>query len=572
MQALRGVVVSPGLALGRIYVYDLLTEVRAEPCSREAIEEDLKVLRKAVEELKNEYVELSVQVPEDLRDLFQALALMVEDLAGEVSEYALSRGICVDKALLEVSNKYISELSSQSGIFALRAFDVRAIALDLLSKLRGFRYSVQGESTILVARELGVVDVVRAVAKGAKGFVSSGGGLTSHAAIISRSLGIPYIIVPNLDMEKLVSGAEAVLDAINGELILEPDAAKIEEYRGLEAELRTIIREASAEALEPAVTRDGVRIAVLANVGNLEEARIVTQMGGEGIGLLRLEFMYMGGDSPPSVEELYSILSKIADFVRGRPVTIRALDIGGDKPVKYVKLRAEPNPFLGLRGVRILLKELRKILEDEILVSLKLAKNYPVKLMFPMITTLNEVLELKEAVLQTAEKYGLVDELNKLRFGVMIETPSSALIVDRIAKHVSFVSIGTNDLTQYTLAVDRDNEQVQYLYNELEPSVLMLIRRVVEIGIKHGVEVSVCGEMASKGYGVLALLSLGVKVLSANPIAIPRVKYLIRRLDYGRLEVVSDDILGAGSAQEVKEILEAKIVKPLNLETVVKLI
>lgn len=572
MKAIKGIILSPGLAIGRVYVYDLPTKVNIKHCPQKEIERDLMILKKAVKELKDEYIRLATQLPGNLKDLFQALILMVEDLAGEVIEHALNNGLCIDYALLEVSNKYITELSSHPEVFALRAFDVRAVMMDLLAKLRGFVYSVQGESTILVAREFGIIDIARAIAKGVKGFISISGGITSHAAIISRSLGIPYMIIPNLNIEEIKNGVEAILDAINGEFILEPDIIKKEEYRSLEIKLGRIIGEVNEEISQPAVTKDGVKITILANVGNIEEARIITQMGGEGIGLLRLEFMYMGRDNPPNVEELYTTLSKIAEFVKGRIVTIRILDVGGDKPVKYIKFKPERNPFLGFRGIRLLLKELRSILEDEILVSLKLARNYPIKLMFPMITTLNEVFELKKIVSEIAKRNNFAEELRKIKLGVMIETPSAALIADRIAREVDFLSIGTNDLTQYTLAVDRSNEHVQYLYNELEPSVLMLIKNVVEAGKKYGVEVSVCGEMASRGYGILALISLGVRVLSANPIAIPRIKYLVRRLNYEKLRSVYDYILSASSAYEVKEVLNTKIIKPLNLEYPIKLL
>ncbi len=385
---------------------------------------------------------------------------------------------------------------------------------------------------MLVAEELDPVEFMEAFSSGALGAVTRTGGLTSHVSILARLRGIPYMISRDLDVSLLRDGDWAILDCVSGQLLVEPSEAERERYRALAAELEELVKLYSREAHLDPVTVDGARIDVVCNAGSLEDVRAAPEYGCGGVGLFRIEFAYMARSEAPGEEELYELFKRGLALLAGRPLTIRAPDIGGDKPVNFLELPREPNPQLGVRGARLLLKYKEKLLKPLVRASLRAAVEGDLRLMFPMVSSVEEVEELVSFVREEAERMeaeGAAVRLPKL--GVMVEVPSAALLAGELVERggLSFISFGTNDLTQYVLAADRGSPYVSHIYDELNPAVLRLVKYAAE-RVRGRAEIEVCGEMASRGLAVPLLIGLGVSALSVAPAFVGRVKYVVRRI------------------------------------------
>ena len=367
---------------------------------------------------------------------------------------------------------------------------------------------------------------------------------------------MPYVIAPDLELSEVREGATAIVDGLRGWVVLEPDEDTAMRYRELEARYRSLVRVFEVEKLGRAVTTDGVEVSVLCNVGGVEEVRAAPSYGCEGVGLFRVEFLYLARSTPPSEEEIKSVLAKSLELMEGRPLIIRAPDIGGDKDVRFLRLE-EPNPFLGLRGARLLLKYRDELLVPFLRAVYTLPRQGVVKLMFPMISAVEEVEELTRIARSVEEELRSEGvETRGVELGIMVETPSAALMLRQIAsmKLISFVSIGTNDLTQYTLAVDRGNPSVGYLYSDMHPAVLRLVKEVADIARSYGIEVDVCGELAGRELAVPILLGMGIRNLSVTPPNVGRVKYVVRRVSASEArEELVPRVLEARSAREVEE-------------------
>ena len=315
-----------------------------------------------------------------------------------------------------------------------------------------------------------------------------------------------------------------------GVSILDPAQNKLDAYKERLKKHSIHMKEVEKGKYETAITRDGERIEVFANVGNVKEARSCMEEGAEGIGLLRTEFLFLNRSDPPGKEEIASVLKDIGLIMKGKPVIVRTLDLGGDKLPSYMELPKESNPFLGVRGIRLCLKSAMELFKDQLRAILMVRNYCKIRIMFPMISTAEEAEEAKRILLEVAEEMDIPDEeMEKIKVGVMIETPSSALISDSLADVVDFFSIGTNDLTQYTLAADRTNENLSQLYDYLHPSVIKLIEMSIRSAHDKGKVVGVCGEMAGDPDAIPLLIGLGVDELSVAPPMVPEVKHIIRK-------------------------------------------
>jgi Phosphoenolpyruvate-protein kinase (PTS system EI component in bacteria) len=385
----------------------------------------------------------------------------------------------------------------------------------------------------------------------ALGLITRHGGVNSHVSIIARTLNIPYIIVPDIELSML-NNSFIALDGYRG-FILSLSESDIEGLAPTVNKLEKLKESIMRNRLGEAITVDGKKIGVLGNVGDLEDVRLVKEYGGEGIGLFRLEFLYMNRAKRPSEEELFKIFVKALQIMEKGEVVIRALDAGGDKPISYITNPREGNPFLGVRGIRLLLKDYPDILLEEVRAALRASMYGKVGFMIPMVSTIKEVEEVKKIVNEVEEEIGKGAKLN-FEFGIMVEVPSIAIVSDRIGKYLDFVSIGTNDLTQYVMAADRDNERVQYLYDELNPAVIRIIDVIARNSKKENVRVDVCGEMASNEIALPILLSLGIDNVSVNPTSIPKVKYLIRKINAGEIStIIKELIIKFEREEEIKE-------------------
>jgi phosphoenolpyruvate-protein phosphotransferase len=389
------------------------------------------------------------------------------------------------------------------------------------------------------------------------GLCTGDGGLTSHTAIIARAIGLPAVVGLGQAWEDVCDREPLIVDGGAGVVLASPDEATKREYgRRLQA-WRKAGDTARAASHGPAVTRDGRRVEVVANVGSVTTAQAALDNGAEGVGLLRTEFLFLDRISPPDEEEQYAAYRGIADVMDQLPVVVRTLDVGGDKPPAFLDLPTELNPFLGWRGVRISLAR-PDLFKVQLRAILRAGAGRNLKIMFPMVTTVDEAREARRLVEVCRQE--LVSEgaavADRTEVGIMVEVPSAAIMADLLAAEVDFFSLGTNDLTQYTLAVDRCNARVAPLYDWLHPAVLRLVKMVIDGGHRAGKWVAMCGEMAGDRKAIPLLLGLGLDEFSANPAAIPAAKELIRRLDVSAMTVLAQRALNVASAAEVHTLVD----------------
>jgi phosphocarrier protein FPr len=427
-----------------------------------------------------------------------------------------------------------------------RAEDLIGVARQVVAALTGGGTATLSGAGIVVAAELTPADTASLDRTLVLGIATAAGSPTSHSAILARSLGIPAAVGLGETLLDVPEGTELLLDGDAGTVEVEPADELVADYERRATERERSTRRARAASAEPAVTRDGRRIEVVANIGSPEDVPAAIENGAEGVGLLRSEFLFLDRDSMPSDDEQYEAYTLIAKGLEGRSLILRTLDIGADKPLPYLPQRPEANPFLGVRGVRLTLEQ-PELLETQLRAALRTAAEHPLKVMFPMVATLDEYRRTR-ALLDDVRAGTSVE----LEIGVMIEVPAAALAAEQFAPEVDFFSLGTNDLTQYTMAAERGNAAVAELADGLHPAVLRLIRSVAEAADRHGVWAGVCGELASDTEAVPVLVGLGITELSANAPAIPAVKQAVRGVDTEVARDLAEAALELASAAEVR--------------------
>ncbi|NTU75424.1 MAG: phosphoenolpyruvate--protein phosphotransferase, partial [Anaerolineaceae bacterium] len=416
------------------------------------------------------------------------------------------------------------------------------------------------EPVIIIAEDLTPSDTVAFDRSKILAFCTLKGGPTSHTAILARSIGVPATVSTPLPLEDIPNGTLLILDGSTGEVWVEPNEAELAEARKKQSAGNTqwaIILEA---AQKPAFTRDGKQVEVVANIGSAADARQAVANGAEGVGLLRTEFLYMDRDSLPSEAEQINVYREIFAVMGSRPVVVRTLDIGGDKSVSYLGIKEEANPFLGWRAIRMV-SERPEILVDQFRALLQAGVDSDLRIMLPMVSNIDEVIQAKN--LLEISRCQLTEEgkayAQNVQFGIMIEVPSAALLASHFAELVDFFSIGTNDLTQYTLAVDRSNERVANLASPFNPAVVTLIANTIQAAHAKGKWVGLCGEMAGDPLGTPLLLGLGLDEFSMAPKSIPEVKELLRGLTMEECRKIAQHVLTLPSAAAVEEYLKKEI-------------
>jgi phosphoenolpyruvate-protein phosphotransferase/dihydroxyacetone kinase phosphotransfer subunit len=448
---------------------------------------------------------------------------------------------------------------------------LRARAEDLTGVARQVVAAVTGDAAaaslsapgIVVAPDLTPADTASLDRKLVLGVATAGGSPTSHSAILARSLGIPAAVGLGEVLLGVPEGTELLLDGDAGVVNVEPSEELTAESKRRASAREQAARSALTAAVEPAVTRDGRRIEVVANIGSPDDVPAAIENGAEGVGLLRTEFLFLERDSMPSEDEQYAVYTRVAKALEGRPLILRTLDVGADKPLPYLPLRPEANPFLGVRGIRLALEQ-PELLETQLRAVLRTAAEYSLKVMFPMVATLDEYRRAKAALDEARMAFARagLPTPDELEVGVMVEVPAAALAAEQFAPEVDFFSLGTNDLVQYTMAAERGNASVAALADGLNPSVLRLIRMVAEAASSHGKWVGVCGELASDPEAVPVLVGLGVAELSANAPAIPAVKQAVRDLDAEEARELAEQALELSSAAEVRALFARQTAKP----------
>lgn len=435
-----------------------------------------------------------------------------------------------------------------------RAEDVRAVGEHVLSALCGTSARRTVEQGVLVARDLTPAEAAGLDPDVVRGVVLAGGSPSSHAAILARARDIPLVVAAGRDVLNVTEGTPIVFDGSSGELHVDPSPLVLDQFRQRASDLARRRADDLALAAQPAVSRDGTRIEVGANIGGVADARAAVAAGADSAGLVRTEFMFLGRETAPDVDEQQAEYEAIGHAMRGRRTTLRTLDLGGDKPLPYLPMPFETNPFLGRRGIRVSLDR-RDLLRDQLAAVCATARQLPTSVMFPMVSTVGELIEARQVLADAAGPSGPPVDL---RVGVMVEVPAAALKIETFLRHVDFVSIGTNDLTQYTLAAERGNGAVSAIFDALDPGVLKLIDQVSR-ATRDRVDLSVCGESASDELSIPVLLGLGVRGLSVSPHDVPRVKASIRELDIERCRAIATQALTLGSPDEVRKLVLAML-------------
>ncbi|NVZ84119.1 phosphoenolpyruvate--protein phosphotransferase [Pseudomonas yamanorum] len=552
---LRGVCASPGSAFGQVVQVaepDLnITEAGAgEAVERAALERGLHEATEALQALQAKAVG-SAQA-----EIFRAHQELLEDpTLLEQAHESLAQG---KSAAFAWNSATVATATLFQGLgntlLAERAADLADVGQRVLKLILGIKDSAWDlpEQAILIAEQLTPSQTASLDTRKVLGFVTVGGGATSHVAILARALGLPAICGVPVQVLELVNGKQVLLDADKGELHLEPNLDEIEQLQATRQQ-QVLRRQREVEqASLPATTRDGHHVEVTANVASLQEVEQALSLGGEGVGLLRSEFLYLDRNRAPSPEEQAGTYSAIARALGPeRNLVVRTLDVGGDKPLAYVPMDPESNPFLGLRGIRLCL-ERPELLREQFRAILASAGYARLHIMLPMVSLLSELRLARQILEEEALALGLT-ELPKL--GIMIEVPSAALMADVFAPEVDFFSIGTNDLTQYTLAMDRDHPRLASQADSFHPAVLRLIATTVKAAHAHGKWVGVCGALASEALAVPVLIGLGVDELSVSVPLIPTIKATVRELDLADCQSIARQVLGLEEASQVREAL-----------------
>ncbi|PLX79036.1 MAG: phosphoenolpyruvate--protein phosphotransferase [Desulfuromonas sp.] len=416
------------------------------------------------------------------------------------------------------------------------------------------------QMVVIIAHDLSPADTLQIDRDKIIGFVTDVGGRTSHTSILARSLGVPAVVGLETATALVPGGVPVIMDGTNGTLILNPSETTFREYLRKKQDYEYREKELLSYKELPSVTRDGFRVSLQSNIELPLEIPLALRQGSEGVGLMRSEFLFMGREEPPGEEEQYQTYREVVDRMGSHPVTIRTLDVGGDKFVPEINLADEMNPAMGLRGIRFSLNE-QQLFNSQLRAILRASANGPVRIMFPMITGVAELRRCHDRVEQAKQELRSegVHFDEEIKVGIMIETPSAALVADQLARECDFFSIVTNDLIQYCLAVDRANEHVAYLYEPLHPAILRALSMICKAGVEQGITVSMCGEMAGDPLYTLILLGLGISELSMNPAGIPRVKRILRKVDRSTGIKLLEELLELPTANEVSKRLEKEM-------------
>ena len=554
---LFGVACSPGLAVGQVFqVRRGMIEVTEEGAG---VETERGKLSAAIETAKGQLEALRAQLQAKADPAKAAIFAAHEELIEdpdllEIVDSAIAKGKSAQFGWKKAFTTHADRLAAlRNPLLAQRANDLRDVGLRVLGILTGEETKAPDypPNTILIAEDLTPSDTAALDRTRVMGFATTRGGATSHGAILARSLGIPALAGVEPAALEVPNGTSVVLDGSKGTLRLNPPPEEITRIRGAQERAEKQRKEDLAHAHEPAVTLDGKRIEVVANIGGLKEATQVSALGGEGVGLLRSEFLFMERSTPPSEDEQFEAYKAIAQAIgKEHPLVIRTLDVGGDKPLAYLPIPKEDNPFLGERGVRVALDR-PEILRVQLRAILRASAFGRVSVMFPMISSLQEIRDAKAILAEESQRLGIAP----IPAGIMVEVPVTAVMAAQFANEADFFSIGTNDLTQYTLAMDRGHPKLAPRIDGLSPGVLHLINHTVRGGHAANRPVAVCGGIASDVHGVPILIGLGVDELSISLPAIPAIKGQIRKLRLDECRELAQKALAAESAADVRALI-----------------
>lgn len=558
---LKGIAGSEGIGIGRVVIIEE-HEVVIEDKTITDVDAEIQRVQSAIEKFVNVTTEMADKMEATVgakdADILRGHVMLLRDPTIEEQIVALIRSekVTAEKALDQVLEQ-TAELFAQipDELLQQRATDFRDIKTRIVKILLGIEeldISTVPAGTVLVAKDLTPSMTAGIVSENIAGVLTEVGGRTSHSAILARAMEIPAVLSIEGICSQVKNGDMVVLDGTKGEAIVNPDEATISEYEKKLEEYRNEKELLKKYTGKPTVSKDGTKAELVCNIGKPEDAQKVVECDGEGIGLFRTEFLFMDRDSLPTEEEQFEAYKSAAETMAGKPVIIRTLDIGGDKEIPYLGLEKEDNPFLGFRAIRFCLQR-KDIYETQLKALVRASAFGKIKVMVPLVTGIDELRQVKAMIADIMKEYDAAGvAYNKdLEVGVMMETPAACLMADALAKEAAFFSIGTNDLTGYTMAVDRGNAKVAYLYSTYNPAVLRAIKRIIECGKKEGIMVGMCGEAAADEKLIPLLLAFGLDEFSVSATSVLRTRKTISECDIKECRELANRVMKCVTEEEV---------------------
>lgn len=568
MSNIKGIAASNGIAIAKVYKL-AAPDLSFEKKNVEDVESEVKRLGEALDVSKKELEIIKDNARKTLGDehaeIFSAHLLVLSDpeLINPIEDKIKTDQVNAEFALNETATMFIEMFKAMENEYMReRAADIQDVTKRVMAHLLNVSFpdpALIDEEVIVVAEDLTPSDTAQLNKQFVKGFTTNIGGRTSHSAIMARSLEIPAVVGTRTITSDAKEDEVVIVDGIDGEVIINPTKEEIAKYEQKQADFEKQKEVWAKLKDEPTISSDGEHVELVANIGTPEDVIGIINNGGEGVGLYRTEFLYMGKSQLPTEDEQFEAYSSVLEQMGDKPVVVRTLDIGGDKELSYLELPKEMNPFLGFRAIRLCL-ERDDIFRTQLRALLRASTYGNLKIMFPMIATLDEFRQAK--ALLDEEKVNLINEgvkvSDKIEVGIMVEIPSTAVIARQFAKEVDFFSIGTNDLIQYTMAADRMNEHVSYLYQPYHPAILNLVNNVIEAAHAEGKWAGMCGEMAGDSIAIPILLGLGLDEYSMSATSILPARTQIKGLSKKELATFKDELLSMGTADEVEAFIREK--------------
>ncbi|WP_067727159.1 phosphoenolpyruvate--protein phosphotransferase [Oceanobacillus damuensis] len=568
MKTVKGIAASSGIAIAKVYELkapSLSFETKKTDNPEQEIERLDSALKISKQELEKIKEHTKKEIGDEHAEIFSAHLLVLSDpeLINPMKDKISSDNVNAEAALDEVATMFIDMFKNMDNEYMReRAADIQDVTKRVMAHLLGVNFpdpALIDEQVIVIAEDLTPSDTAQLNREFVKGFATDIGGRTSHSAIMARSLEIPAVVGTKNITASVASNDMIIVDGMEGKVIVNPTDEEIEAYRKKQESFAAQQQEWAKLKEEPTFSSDGEQVELAANIGTPDDVEGVLNNGGEGIGLYRTEFLYMGKSQLPTEDEQYEAYKSVLEQMGDKPVVVRTLDVGGDKELSYLDLPKELNPFLGYRAIRFCLEN-EHVFRPQLRALLRASAHGNLKIMFPMIATLEEFRQAKAILLD--EKEALVADgvkvSNEIEVGIMVEIPSTAVIAKQFAKEVDFFSIGTNDLIQYTMAADRMNEQVSYLYQPYNPAILNLINTVIEAAHKEGKWVGMCGEMAGDSIAIPILLGLGLDEFSMSATSILPARTQILGLSKKEMTSFKEQLLSMGTAEEVVAFIKEK--------------
>jgi len=562
----KGVPASPGIATGKAFFprpIESSIPLRKPDDPEQEWNRITKALDAAEGEIKSTRVDVSATAGEYEASIFDAHLLILRDpvLVELVRKHIFEKRLNAEQAWQLGTDEFLNNyLSSESRNLRLRGADLSDVRTRVLASMLG-KEAISfepDEPSILIASDLSPSEIARVDPEKITGICTSAGGVNSHSAILARAIGIPMVVGVGPEILRIDPETPLALDGNEGLLIAEPPL--IEKYRKLQKRVVEDHKRLEEEGKKPALTIDGKKIEVLANIGSIPEGKLAIKFGAEGIGVLRTEFLFMRRLIPPSEDEQFDFYKKIATLISPRPLTIRALDAGGDKNLPFLELKPEPNPSLGLRGIRVLLRQ-TSIFKTQLRAILRISSGFKTRVLLPMVSTVDEIKGARALLREAQEELSAsgIPFDKSIEVGIMVEVPSAAILAERLAGEADFFSIGTNDLVQYVLASDRTTTYPPSLNDPLQPAVLRLIHQTISVAHSAGIRAGVCGEMAGDIIAVPILVGLGIDELSMSPRAIPQVKETIRKLTTAKAGEIAASALKIDTPEEIRKFVRNEL-------------